>query len=127
MKNEPDEMILSNTFMRTYGELRKGTAMTEASAELARVVQEVQNTGMPGELKITLKVEPNGEQEVAIIDRVEAKIPKKANRKTHFFIGSEGQLQRDDPRQTEMFGTLDGGKTVAQHAPVEAEAVAVNE
>lgn len=102
--------LASNSFVRTLGELRKGCAVTDASNELARVVQEVERVGKPGKLVVTLIIRPNADGEtVGIEDSIDAKIPKATKKETNFFIGEDGQLLRNDPKQKELFGTVEGG------------------
>lgn len=120
---KPDAMA-SNSFMRMLGELRGGSAVTDASAELAHVVEEVKKTGMAGELTIKLKVNPNDDGEtLGIVYKIESKVPKKSKPATNFWVGNEGQLLREDPRQQEMFATVDGGALAEpEYAAPEAEA-----
>lgn len=121
----PADNMSKNAFLRTLAELRKGMAMTEATNEMARVIQEVQKTGRAGEIKVTLKITPTGEEEVAIEDSITSKVPKKATLPTTFFVTEEGELSRNNPAQPEMFKTIDGGKGEAV-APEVAPAQVAN-
>lgn len=98
----------ANFFLRTISELRRGLAVNEASEELAAVVKEVKRTGKPGEVTLKLKLTPSGDGESLYIDDdLSAKAPKMPRRSTTFFMTEEGGLQRDNPKQTEMFGVVD--------------------
>lgn len=121
---EPGAAIASNSFVRMLGELRKGAVVSDASAELAHVVEEVKKTGIAGELTIKLKINPNDDGEtVAIVDKIDSKVPKAAKRATNFWIGEDGTLLRENPKQTEMFGTVDGGKLASPEPATVAAAV----
>lgn len=106
-----EEQIVSNSLLRTLIELRKGSVVTKASEDLARLVQEVQRLGKPGELKIVLKVRPNDDGVTLAIEAgVDAKMPKPNQKATTFFPNEAGQLFREDPTQKELpFGVVQGG------------------
>lgn len=117
----------SNLFLRTIGELRKGSTASEASDELAKVVREVQRTGKPGEVSLRLKIRPSGDGEsVRIEDDVTGKCPRLDRKATSFFTGEDGSLHRDNPNQPEMFQLIEGQAQAAAEAS-EEPAVAVNQ
>lgn len=106
-----EQQMAKNSLLRTLAELRKGSVVTKASEDLARLVQEVQKLGKPGELKIVLKVRPNADGVTLAIEAgVDAKLPKPDQKATTFFPNEEGQLFRDDPSQKDLpFGVVNGG------------------
>lgn len=115
---------LSNSFLRTLGELRRGLTVSDASKDLAHLVKEVQRTGMPGELKLTLKILPSAEGEVTIKDDVNAKVPRMPRKATSFYTMEDGTLTRENPQQPEMFKLVEGQEEIA---PPVAEQTAVNQ
>jgi hypothetical protein len=68
-------------------------------------VQRAIDTGKAAEitLKIKIKPEANGKQ-VFILDEIKSKIPQFAREQTILFPTPEGNLQREDPRQTSIPG-----------------------
>lgn len=108
-----EEIVAKNSFTLALGELRKGNAVSDLSAEMARVVQAVTETGKPGELNLKLIIRPNKDGEtVSITDKIAPKIPKPDTKATNFFTGEDGQLTRDNPRQPDIFATIQGGVSV---------------
>ena len=118
MKNETQAP--SNTFLRTLAELRRGQEASALSDALTDLVKQVRETGKSGSLTMKLSVRPCADGETLGI-KVEhtCKLPKPETKETTFFAGEDNILTRDNPRQKELFTTIEGGKS-------EPTAVAVN-
>lgn len=84
-------------------ERRHGT-IAEASEYLEQVVRAVRNTGGKGEVRITLKVEPDkiDELAIAILQDVTFKMPPKKRVKSVVYQNNDGSLTKTDPRQLEL-------------------------
>jgi hypothetical protein len=94
-------------------QIRKGVGVTEASEQMQEVIKACMATGKPGELTIKLKVTPDkaatGRQMVSSAQfevemGVTSKMPKLPIPKAIFFGTVEGELLRDDPEQSPLFG-----------------------
>jgi len=85
-------------------DIRRGRAIDEASFELAEVVRAVDATKQPGEVTITIKVEPSkhGGNEKTLTAKVKAKKPLENIAPAVFFSNAAGDLLRTDPNQEEM-------------------------
>lgn len=79
-----------------------GTVYEQAGALLADLVAAVHETRKSGSIKLELKVKANGENAVFIAASVSSKVPARALGETIFFIGADGDLVREDPRQAKL-------------------------
>jgi hypothetical protein len=94
-----------NHFGWLLGQLRRGRAMDDASAQLRDLVEAVRNTGKAGKLTLTLTVAPasKGDSDMlTVLDNCAAKQPELDRAASLFFATDGGGLQRNDPRQTEF-------------------------
>jgi len=103
-------------FTHTINQLRYGQVAEEISEKLSECVEAARDTGKQATLTITLKLKPeaNGAQ-VFITEDVKAKVPTFPREATIMFPTIDGNLQREDPRQT----TLPGLKRVESDKPTE--------
>lgn len=83
-------------------DLTGGQTYDELNAALAEVVGAVVRTRKAGEISIKLKIKANGETSVMIVDEIKTKVPQEARGETLFFTTSNGDLIRDDPRQSKL-------------------------
>lgn len=81
--------------------LRGGVFVDEASAELAKVVNAVTETGKPGKLTIELTLSKAGRGSSALVirDKITSKLPSEGSIETLLFATPEGALVTADPRQ----------------------------
>lgn len=113
--------VAANSFLRTLGELRNGSAVDGLNEKFSRLVAEVSQKRRPGELLLKVKVKPNKDGEtVAIVAVTKLSLPEVESLDSTFYVSDEGKLSRNDPRQKEMFAALPGGVT---EEPVVARAV----
>lgn len=111
----------SNTFLRTLAELRRGQEASALSDALADVVGQVLKTGKSGSLTLKLTVRPNADGETLSLKADHTvKLPKPEAKETNFFADDNNVLMRDNPKQKELFKTVEGG---AQEEKPQAEAV----
>jgi hypothetical protein len=88
-----------------------GRFFQDLEEALKETAEEVVQTGKPGTVTISLKVSNQGQGEpwITIDQQVHRSVPKKAP-KGAFFFALEGELYKDDPRQTQMdFRTVESG------------------
>lgn len=88
----------------------KGSAVIQASEELAELVNSVTEESKPGKLTITITVAPNKKSKEAVFFGVETKLskPKATAPLSILFPDENGGLHRRDPRQNEMFQAAPG-------------------
>lgn len=83
-------------------DIRFGNAVAEIDASLGELTDAVIATRKAGTLTIKLEVKPNGENSVTMTDDHAVKLPKPDKGKTMFFVSDEGDLLRDNPRQSRL-------------------------
>jgi hypothetical protein len=110
-------------FTHTINQLRYGQTAEELSEHVADCVNAARDTMKVAELTIKLKFKPeaNGAQ-IFISDDIKAKVPKFQREATILFPTEEGNLQREDPRQT----TIPCIRSVSEERPTEFK-TAVNQ
>lgn len=94
-------------FLNDIGRGKLARELTDALHELNTACLE---TGKKGQLRLTLTVEPDKdapEERFRVTPTVEVKSPKLATRPSLFFITTDGNLTRQDPRG-ESFESLRG-------------------
>lgn len=79
-----------------------GVTLPQLDAELAQLVQKVQESGRKGSLTYKVIVLPNAKKGVRIEDTVDVKEPKQETGVSFFWVGSGGALLRNDPNQSEL-------------------------
>ena len=84
-----------------FPEIRKGRFLEELNQAVADTVKACLETGKPGSVTIKLSFDPLGET-IALKDQITPKLPKPDKAPTTFFATEEGQLSRNNPKQTEM-------------------------
>lgn len=116
MSNRPD------LFTHTINQLRYGQTAEELSEIVAACVNAARDTGKKAELtiKLTFKPEANGAQ-IFISDDIKQKIPTFPREATILFPTPQGNLQREDPRQT----SLPGMRVVEEDRPTEFKKASV--
>lgn len=116
MSNRPD------LFTHTINQLRYGQTAEELSAHVAACVNAARDTGKKAELtiKLVFKPEANGAQ-IFISDEIKPKIPAFPREATILFPTPQGNLQREDPRQT----SLPGMRIVEDERPTEFKKASV--
>jgi hypothetical protein len=86
-----------------------GRLIDEMADALIKTADEVVATGKPGTVTITLKVSNKGiGDEFVMIEEQTARSSPKREPRGAYFYALDGQLYRDDPRQTRLdFRTVD--------------------
>lgn len=109
-KNRPD------LFTHTINQLNYGQTAECLSKQVADCVNAARDTNKMATLTVTLKFKPeaNGAQ-IFISDETKTKLPSFPRAATILFPTPQGNLQREDPRQT----SLPGLKSVDDERPKE--------
>jgi hypothetical protein len=100
-----DLTLIPDLFPRTL-EVMQGGDLERDASELLQIISElVQRTKKQGEMSIKITVKPGKGNQVFIHGAVKAsKIPEEPGLATIMFHTPEGNLQREDPRQTPLRG-----------------------
>lgn len=93
---------MARPFADVLRELGGGSVYDDLTAQLAEVVDGVNQTRKVGEISIKLKIKPNGENSVMVSSEVKAKVPEPPRGDTVFFTTASGSLVRQDPRQADL-------------------------
>lgn len=116
-------------FQNVLSGMKRGEVLSDLDEALKDIVQAVQATGKPGTITLKLKISPDGESNnqsplYKVEDDISIKKPRKGRGPSRFFGDEEGNLLRNDPKQTEMkFEEIAGGKTAETPAtPAESSA-----
>ena len=88
-------------FLREHG---KGRTHDELGEALHTLIARVKDTGKSGSISLTVKVEPMKKADgmVIVSDKISIKIPEHDRPSAAWFIGKDGNLQRDDPHQLQF-------------------------
>lgn len=87
----------------TLRRIGKGVFLDRISEELARVVREVENTGKPGILNISLRVSQANRGGALVVEgKSEVKLAKPAAEDALMWSTPEGNLLDRDPNQGEL-------------------------
>lgn len=83
--------------------LDQGHFSEDLTAAIVAVAEDVVRTGKKGSVAVTFEItQPNaGEPAVIVMDSISRKPPKEAGRGTMAFV-IDGELHRNDPRQTSL-------------------------
>lgn len=91
---------MPRSFGDTLGDLGRGSVYEELGLGLSDLASAVREHGKVGEL--TLKLKPVGEGQVTVETALAVKAPQPPRPSTIMFVGKDGSLMRQDPRQQTM-------------------------
>lgn len=85
-------------FLREHG---RGRTHEELGEALHTLVARVKDTGKKGSVTLTIVVEPMKKDERLLVvgDKIAIKLPEHDRPSAVWFVGKDGNLQRDDPDQ----------------------------
>ena len=85
-------------FLQEHG---RGRTNDELSEALHTLIARVKDTGKSGSVSLTVRIEPmkKDERMVVVSDSIKIKLPEHDRPSAAWFIGKDGNLQRDDPYQ----------------------------
>jgi len=92
-------------FTDVLRDMRNGKVVAAITEQLSEVVRAVGFTGKPGELLLTIKVKPQGQNDnlVIVSAAVKTKSPRPDMPDAMFYFDAEGDLLREDPTHVRMF------------------------
>jgi hypothetical protein len=89
-------------FIDTFRHIEGGMLLEELAERQRDIIEAVSHTNKKGELTLKLTYTPEGHGQVSIEADLKLKTPKLARGRSLFFITPDANLERNDPRQTEM-------------------------
>ena len=96
-------MARPDLFTHAVQLLRGGEAQLELSEQLSKLIETCAETGLLGQIVLTIKVKPNGRNgQYILTDSIAVKSPKFQRADTILFEDADGNLTREDPRQQKM-------------------------
>lgn len=95
----------SNMFLITMQRHRGGKDLADLSQRLSEVTAAVIETGKTGSVTLTLSVKPakRGQAALMLESKLAAKVPGIEPESSFWFGTKDGILQKEDPRQAQMF------------------------
>lgn len=95
---------MAKPLMEVLGQIRGGAAINDAAKDFVELCQRVRDTGKPGSITLTIKVNPdkNDPDVYEVTPDVTVKLPKVARAKGLFYMTPDAQLVREDPKQAKM-------------------------
>ena len=90
-------------FLREHG---RGRTHDELGEALHTLVARVKDTGKAGSVSLTVRVEPMKKDDrlLVVSDKIAIKLPEHDRPSGVWFVGKDGNLQRDDPDQLSFDG-----------------------
>lgn len=90
-------------FIKTLESLQGGSTVAELDEEIKKLIQVCEQTGKVGTLQLSIKIKPRGQTgQVEILDDIKSTPPKFERGVTIMFSTPEGNLMREDPRQSKL-------------------------
>ena len=99
---------MSKSFTHFLVELNEGSTHAALTADLAELLQTVQNTGRAGALTIKIKVSPAVRNNSGTVDKItvnadrKLELPKPEQPSDFFWLTDEGETTRNHPRQSNL-------------------------
>lgn len=89
-------------FADVLTDLRGGRTHQELSEALVEATEAVKRTGKQATVQLTIKLKPQGDRQVEVIDAIKRTIPEPARQPTIMFIDEGNRLSRSDVRQMRL-------------------------
>ncbi len=95
-------LAIQNDSLHSLCRVDNGELIAELGSAVVEVLTAVMTMGRKGEIKLTLKIAPDGQKRVTTCWDVAAKPPKEKRNPSPIFCTEHGQLVTRDPDQMEM-------------------------
>lgn len=89
-------------FSEVITDLRGGRTHSELSAALTEATEAAMKTGKMATVSLTIKIKPQGNRQVEVLDAIKRTIPEPNRQPTIMFIDDDGTLTRSDVRQMRL-------------------------
>ena len=97
-----ENIMSTRPFMDTLRHIEGGVLLEELAEAQRELIQAIGHTNKKGELTVKFTYTPEGHGQVSIEADIELKAPQLARGRSIFFVTPEANLERNDPRQTEL-------------------------
>lgn len=107
-------------------ELNRGKTALELTDEIHKALKKIAETGRPGSVTLTLKIEPDkkaADERVFVTPAVTSKLPSLPQPSSLFYLTDDHNLTRQDPRQE----AFKGMRSVDDFTPKDARSRAAND
>lgn len=94
--------VEARDFAEFVTDLRGGNTHHELSVALQEATEAARRTGKTASVQLTIKIKPQGERQVEIVDAIKRVIPEPSRMPTIMFIDQENRLTRYDARQMRL-------------------------
>lgn len=95
-------MKRKDLFSYLLHQLRHGSAQEELSEHVTECVEAARESGKIATLTFTVKFKPDGHGQYLIEDVIKTKLPQMSHGATIMYGTPEGNLQREDPKQSKL-------------------------
>lgn len=89
-------------FAEIVTDLRGGVTHRELSVALHDATEAAKRTGKMATVTLTIKIKPQGDRQVEVVDAIKKTIPEPNRSPTLFFVEGNGRLTRSDVRQRRL-------------------------
>lgn len=86
-------------FSEIITDLRGGNTNRELSVAMHDATEAAKRTGKTASVQLTIKIKPQGDRQVEVIDAIKKTIPEPNRGPTIFFVDENNRLTRSDVRQ----------------------------
>lgn len=118
---------MTDKFARPFADfLQEQTSHGELTDHLHALIEAVQDTGKPGTLTYTVRVEPDkGDPDsmLRVTDKITTKLPEHDRPKRIYWTDRHGNLTRTNPHQP----AFDGLQVIEDHEPARPQPIARNQ
>lgn len=104
--DKDEDEVRARPFADFIRETARGRAHDELTDGLRELVGRVSETGKKGSLTLTLNLAEGGDGQIVVDHKVTTKLPEFTRPATIFYVDEGNNLVRNDPRQGELFSTL---------------------
>lgn len=89
-------------FAEVITDLRGGNTHHELSVAVKEATEAARRTGKMATVQLTIKIKPQGDRQVEVIDAIKRTIPEPNRSPTIMFIDDDNRLTRSDVRQMRL-------------------------
>jgi len=89
-------------FSEILTDLRAGVTHRELSVAMHDATEAAKRTGKTASVQLTIKIKPQGDRQVEVVDSIKKTIPEPSRSPTIFFVDENNGLTRSDVRQMRL-------------------------
>lgn len=104
-------------FTDTLAALRLGSLSDDLSDKMNELTNKCVETGRAGSLTLKITLKPGNAGQIEVLDDIKMTMPKEQKGSSLMFATTEGNLQREDPRQKSLPGIRSVDDNSSKAAP----------